>query len=133
MIYGSLSVFLINLHVYGAPLAQRAFYLALHSSLFGPDGTANYDYIVINSINFLSRCIPNGTYTNHYWANLAHAWKHIKNIWSLWLLCGVMTKFICMPEIQQYIIHVHHVHVHVVTCTCTSCTCSYMYMYIMYM
>ena len=28
------SVFLISL--YGAPLAQRAFYLALYSSLFGP-------------------------------------------------------------------------------------------------
>ena len=43
------SVFLIRL--YGAPLAQRASYLALHSSFFGPDGTVNYDYIVTNSIN----------------------------------------------------------------------------------
>ena len=32
--YTSTSVFLISL--YGAPLAQRASYLALHSSLFGP-------------------------------------------------------------------------------------------------
>ena len=31
-----LSVFLIT--SYGAPLAQRASYLALHSSFFGPDG-----------------------------------------------------------------------------------------------
>ena len=45
----STSEFLISL--YGAPLAQRASYLALHSSLFGPDGTVNYDYIVTNSIN----------------------------------------------------------------------------------
>ena len=29
---------------YGTPLAQRASYLALHSSLFGPDGVVNYDY-----------------------------------------------------------------------------------------
>ena len=53
---------------YGAPLAQRASYLALHSSLSGPDGTVNYDYIVTNSINILligSRCIPNGAHTNH--------------------------------------------------------------------
>ena len=35
---------------YGAPLAQRASYFALYSSLFGPDGTVNYDYIVTNSI-----------------------------------------------------------------------------------
>ena len=31
-------------------------------------GAVNYDYIVTNSINSLltgSRCIPNGTHTNH--------------------------------------------------------------------
>ena len=33
---------------YGAPLAQRATYLAL---LIGPDGTDSYDYIVTNSID----------------------------------------------------------------------------------
>ena len=44
-------VFLIRL--YGTSLAQRASYLALHSSLFGPDGAASYDYIVTNSINSL--------------------------------------------------------------------------------
>ena len=59
-------VFLIS--SYSAPLAQRASYLALHISLFGPDGAVNYDYIVTNSINSLligSRCIPNGAHTNH--------------------------------------------------------------------
>ena len=38
------------------------------SSLFGPDGTVNYDYIDTNSIKSLligGRCIPNGTHTNH--------------------------------------------------------------------
>ena len=63
---------------YGTPLAQRASYLAQHSSLFGPDGTVNYDYIVTNSINsFLigSRCISSGAHTNYRWANLAHASK----------------------------------------------------------
>ena len=67
---------------YGAPLAQRASYLALHSSLFGLDGPVNYDYIITNSINWLligSRCIANGTHINHCLANLAHASKRIKN------------------------------------------------------
>ena len=67
---------------YGAPLAQRASYLALHSSLSGPDGTVNYDYIINNSINSLligSRWIPNGAHTNQRWVNLAHTSKHIKN------------------------------------------------------
>ena len=71
------TAFLISL--YGAPLPQRASYLALHSSLFGPDGAVNYDYIVSNSINYLligSRCIPNGTHTNHCWAN----WPMLQNI-----------------------------------------------------
>ena len=59
-------MFLISL--YGAPLAQSAAHLALHSSLFGPDGAVNYDYIVTNSINSLligSKCILNGAHTNH--------------------------------------------------------------------
>ena len=67
---------------YGAPLAQKASYLALHSSHFGPDGTVNYDYIVSNSINALlidSRCVPNGIHTNHCRANSAYASKGIKN------------------------------------------------------
>ena len=66
---------------YDAPLAQRASYLALHSSFFGASGTVNYDYIVTNSINTLLiglRCIPNGAHTNHCWANLAYASKSIK-------------------------------------------------------
>ena len=57
---------------YCAPLAQRASYLAQHSSLFGPDDVVNYDYYdVTNSINSLlhvigSKCIPNGAHINHY-------------------------------------------------------------------
>ena len=65
------SEFLIS--SYGAPLAQRASYLALHSSHFGPDGAVNYDYIITNSINSLlhvhvigSRRIPNGAHTKRY-------------------------------------------------------------------
>ena len=46
----AITVFLISL--YGAPLAQRVS-LALHSSLFGPDGTVDYDYIITNSIKSL--------------------------------------------------------------------------------
>ena len=61
------SEFLIS--SFGVLLTQRASYLALHSSLFGPDCAINYDYIVTNSINSLligSRCIPNDAHTNHY-------------------------------------------------------------------
>ena len=57
------SVFLIS--SFGTPLAQKAPYLALHSSLIEPDSTVNYSYIVTNSIYSLlisSRCIPNGTH-----------------------------------------------------------------------
>ena len=32
-------------------ITYRAFHLAMHSSLFGPDGTVNYDYTVTSSIN----------------------------------------------------------------------------------
>ena len=53
---------------YGTPLAQRASYLALHNSLFEPDGAVNYDYIITNNINCLligSICIPNDTLNNY--------------------------------------------------------------------
>ena len=43
-------VFLIS--SYGA---QLALYLALHSSLFGPDGAVNYDYIFTNTITYLAQ------------------------------------------------------------------------------
>ena len=49
-----------------------------YSSLFGPDGTVNYDYIATNIINSLLIdliCIPNDTHTNHCWAKLAYASK----------------------------------------------------------
>ena len=57
--------FLLSFHlkslVFGKLVWWRASYLALHSSLLGPDAaTVNYDYIVINSINCLLigwRCI----------------------------------------------------------------------------
>ena len=64
-------------------MAQRTSYLALHISLFGPDGAVNYDYVVTNSINCLligSRCIRNGTHTNHFKANLAQASKLVKTM-----------------------------------------------------
>ena len=39
--------------------------LAHHSSLFGPEGAINFEFIVTNRINSLligSRCIPNGAH-----------------------------------------------------------------------
>ena len=46
-------------------MAQTASYLALHSSLFGPDGTINHDYIVTNYLLIGSRCILNAAHTNY--------------------------------------------------------------------
>ena len=80
-------VFLIS--SYGSPLAQRASYLALHSSLFGPDGAVNYDYIITNSINSLligSRCIPNGAHTNHFepiWPMLQNLSKTLLHTYTM--------------------------------------------------
>ena len=124
---------------YGAPLAQRASYLALHSSLFGTDGTVNYDYIVTNSINCLligSRCIPNGTHTNHFWPMLQNVSKTLIHIQScIWRKsisnCFVMTiiaDVFLMSKTQLsfypseascilsvfYLLQQLHVHVHVV-------------------
>ena len=40
--------YMLLISSYGAPLAQRvSSYLALHRSLFGPDGAVNYDYIAL--------------------------------------------------------------------------------------
>ena len=65
----------VLISLYGTPLAQRASYLALHNSLFRPDGavTCSYDNVVTNSSNTLlmgSRCIPNGTHTEPIWPML---------------------------------------------------------------
>ena len=60
---------------YGPPLAQRASYLALHNSLFEPDGTVTYDYIVINSSNSLlisSNLFP-----------MAHTLTIVEAIWPM--------------------------------------------------
>ena len=62
-------------------------------------GAVNYDYIVTNSINSLligSRCIPNGTHTNHCWGNLAHASKHIKT-------SGVYICFLFITRLNVFI------------------------------
>ena len=100
--YGPLTMNIYNIHNiyiynseflicwYGASLAQRASYLALHSSLFGPDGTVNYDCIVINSLLIGLRCIPSGAHTNH-------ASKCIKNYDIIIHTCmlGSYTYSIC--------------------------------------
>ena len=73
----SMTLFLIS--SYGTPLAQRASYLALHSSLFGPDGAVNYDYIVTNSINSLligTRCFP----TVHTLTIVEVIWPMLQNV-----------------------------------------------------
>ena len=73
-------MFLIS--VYGALLAQRAFYLALHSSLWASDAV-NYDYIVTNSINCMligSRYIPNGAHSPHTLTIVGPIWPMFQNI-----------------------------------------------------
>ena len=59
-------MFLISL--YGAPLAQRASYLALHSSLFGPVVQLIMIILSLTALTLLigSKCILNGTHTNHF-------------------------------------------------------------------
>ena len=88
---------------YGAPLTQRASYLAQHSSLFGPDDT---DYIVTNSITSLLiglRCIPNCSNTNHCLANLAHS-KRIKT----WSICIVRVISGCTCTMYMYWFSLKH-------------------------
>ena len=72
--------------IYVCSIYQLIWYIiAPKSFLFGTAQfslcTRWHSYIVTNSINSLligSRCIPNGTHTNHCWSNLAHASKHRK-------------------------------------------------------
>ena len=96
------SVFLIS--SYGAPLAQRASYLALHSSLFGPDGAVSYDYILTNNNNSLligSKYIANGAHTIHF----EPIWPMLQNL-SKTLLCDL-----CL-----------YLYVYISVCLCT-CLC----------
>ena len=91
-IYNSVSVFFMS--SYGAPLAQRASYLALHSSLFGPV------YIVTNSINSLligSRSIPNEEVFP-----MAHALTIVEPIWPM----RIKNSVVCAIDIIIYI-HLH--------------------------
>ena len=55
-------VFLTSL--YGAPLVQRASYLALHSSHFGPMLQLIMIILSLTALTLGSRCIPNGAHTN---------------------------------------------------------------------
>ena len=63
--------------------AQRASYLALHSSLFGPVAQLIMIILSLTALTLQligSRCILNGAHTNHVWANLAQASKLIKTL-----------------------------------------------------
>ena len=104
-------------------VAQRASYLAQHSYLFGTNGTVNYDYIVTNSINYLligSRCIANGTHDNHWWTNLAHASKRIKNFdmyeYVISKLIDYSNKIMMMIHEQCNKINNFHIILHKYSC-----------------
>ena len=56
-------VFLIN--SYGAPLAQRTFYLALHISLFGP--VVQLIMIILSlTFSYLAQDVFSMAHTNHF-------------------------------------------------------------------
>ena len=65
-IYMYMSVFLISL--YGTPLVQKASYLALHSSLFGPVAQLIMIILSLTALTLLIglRCITNVAHTNHF-------------------------------------------------------------------
>ena len=71
--YTSTSVFLISL--YGAPLAQRASYLALHSSLFGPVVQL---ITIILSVTSLTLC-----YSAQDVFSMAHTLIIVEPIWPM--------------------------------------------------
>ena len=56
--------------LYDTPLAQRVSYLALHSSLFGPDGAANNDYIITSLIG-------------SSYLQMAHTLTIVEPIWAM--------------------------------------------------
>ena len=97
--YGKCCVPMFLISSYGALLAQRDSYLALHSSLFG---AVNYDYIITNSITSLligSRCIP-----------MAHTLTSVEPIWPM---LQKLSYYIDRCIYHIYIMYIHHVHTHV--------------------
>ena len=81
--YTSTSVFLISL--YGAPLAQRASYLALHSSLFGPVVQ------LILSVTALTLC-----YSAQDVFSMAHTLTIVEPIWPMLQNLSKTLKYMCM-------------------------------------
>ena len=69
----------VLISLYGTRLVQRASYLPLQSSLFGPDGTVNYDYIVTNSINSLAQDV---FLMAHTLTIFGPRFKTYQNLWS---------------------------------------------------
>ena len=84
------------IHICDTPLAQRASYLALHSSLFGPDGVVNYDNIatntIINSAHTLTIVVP--------------IWPMLQNVSKLWLTSTLLRKVSKSPGSLQANKHV---------------------------
>ena len=84
--YTSTSVFLISL--YDAPLAQRASYLALHSSLFGPVVQL---ITIILSVTALTLC-----YSVQDVFSMAHALTIVEPIWPMLQNLSKSLKYMCM-------------------------------------
>ena len=54
--------------------------LIWHSTVLSLGQMAQLIMVILSLTALIdSRCIPNGTYTDHYWANLAHSLKCTKN------------------------------------------------------
>ena len=81
--YTSISVFLISL--YGAPLAQRASYLALHSSLFGPVVQLITIILSVTSLT-LSQDV----------FSMAHTLTIVEPIWPMLQNLSKTVKYMCM-------------------------------------
>ena len=84
--YTSTSVFLISL--YGATLAQRASYLALHSSLFGPVVQL---IMIILSVTALTLC-----YSAQDVFSMAHTLTIVEPIWPMLQNLSKTLKYMCM-------------------------------------
>ena len=76
--------------------------LALHSSLFGPDDTVNYDYIITNtcSINYLAQDVHVHVFP------MVHTLTIVEPIWP-------MLQNLSKTLVYMYM---YNVHVHITVC-----------------
>ena len=114
--YMCVSVFLIS--SYGAPLAQRASYLGLHSSLFGPGAQL---VLIILSLTALNLCsLAQDVFPMaHTLTIIEPIWPMLQNISKL-LVCTCMYIYICICIYictYMYVCTFVYVHMYMYVCT----------------